>query len=421
VAAHPEAVGAALSGKQAVVSVLTQGLRVSGGQASRDYATAMATADTGPLPRLGRSLIEGVVHREHLDVAARAVEHLPRELGRRVAPDGEVGWTVIDRLLDERAREGAAGTVKELGVQLRDVLDPDRVQDLSQDAYTRRRASFRTDEFGMLDFRAVLDPATGLQVVAVLEAHAAPRPAGTAVDEHGERVEVLDERSGAQRLADAFVDLVTTPGEGPGKPAAQVAVTATLEQVAEAESRTEDHPQGTPVPEWAAGRARASLGGPDGTRPAGTLDPSVLARLGCDSPLYRVLLSTSGSVLEVGHAQRLVTSAQRKALAVRDGGCVVPGCGKPAGWCDAHHVIGWAAGGRTDLENLVLLCGRHHTAVHAGIWVIRIRDGIPWLIPPAWRDPDRVPLRNTTHEHYARALVEGRQLRLRLDEYTPRQ
>src|SRR4051795_920115 len=214
VAAHPEVVGPGLSGKQAVLSVLTTGLRVSGGQAARDYAAAVATADTGRLPRLGRSLLEGAVHREHVDVAASAVEKLPKGLGRRVAPDGQVGWTVIDRLLDERAREGAAGTVKELGVQLREVLDPDRVQDLSEDSYARRRACHRVDEFGMFDFRFVLDPATGVQVAAALEAAAAPRPAGTAVDADGQQVEVRDDRSASQRLADAFVELVTGSGEG---------------------------------------------------------------------------------------------------------------------------------------------------------------------------------------------------------------
>src|SRR3954467_13096663 len=140
-AAHPEVVGAGLSGKQAVLSVLTTGLRVSGGQAVRDYAAAVATADTGRLPRLGRSLIEGAVHREHVDVAASAVEKLPKGLGGRVAPDGQVGWTVICRLLDERAREGAAGTVKELGAQIREVLAPVRVQDMCEGSSARRRAS----------------------------------------------------------------------------------------------------------------------------------------------------------------------------------------------------------------------------------------------------------------------------------------
>ena len=63
VAAHPEAVGRGLSGEQAVKSVLTQALRVSGPQAARDYAAAVATGESGPLPRLGRSLVAGVVHR----------------------------------------------------------------------------------------------------------------------------------------------------------------------------------------------------------------------------------------------------------------------------------------------------------------------------------------------------------------------
>ena len=196
VAAHPEAVGRGLSGEQAVKTVLTQALRVSGPQAARDYAAAIATGETGRLPRLGRSLVAGVVHREHLDVAASAVDKLPKGLARRIAPDGQVGWTVIDRVIDERAREGSAGTVKELGVQLRDVLDPDRVQDLSEDSYTRRRASYRTNEVGMFEFHAVLDPATGLLVIAALEAAAAPRAAGTVVDEQGVAGVTEEQRTG---------------------------------------------------------------------------------------------------------------------------------------------------------------------------------------------------------------------------------
>ncbi|MGI8692315.1 MAG: HNH endonuclease signature motif containing protein [Geodermatophilaceae bacterium] len=43
---------------------------------------------------------------------------------------------------------------------------------------------------------------------------------------------------------------------------------------------------------------------------------------------------------------------------------------RPPAWCDAHHVIGWYHGGRTDLSNLVLLCRRHHRAVHRGVWSI---------------------------------------------------
>ena len=57
--------------------------------------------------------------------------------------------------------------------------------------------------------------------------------------------------------------------------------------------------------------------------------------------------------LDVGRAARTVTTAQTKALRVRDGGCVHPGCSRTAAYCDAHHVVHWADGGPTSLDNLV--------------------------------------------------------------------
>jgi len=70
--------------------------------------------------------------------------------------------------------------------------------------------------------------------------------------------------------------------------------------------------------------------------------------------------------LEVGRATRVVSAAQRAALAVRDGGCRFPGCDRPPAWCEAHHLRHWLHGGATDLANLVLLCRAHHRAVHEG-------------------------------------------------------
>jgi HNH endonuclease len=82
--------------------------------------------------------------------------------------------------------------------------------------------------------------------------------------------------------------------------------------------------------------------------------------------------------LEVGRATRVVSPAQRTALAVRDGGCVFPGCDRPPAWCDAHHLRHWLHGGTTDLANLVLLCRAHHRAVH---------EGGQHLRPPPRRQP----------------------------------
>jgi hypothetical protein len=95
--------------------------------------------------------------------------------------------------------------------------------------------------------------------------------------------------------------------------------------------------------------------------------------------------------LEVGRASRVVSAAQRAALVVRDGGCAVAGCARPAGWCEAHHLRHWLHGGPTDLANLALLCRAHHRAVHEGGWrLVRDPDGRLTASPPH-RRPQRHP------------------------------
>jgi hypothetical protein len=78
--------------------------------------------------------------------------------------------------------------------------------------------------------------------------------------------------------------------------------------------------------------------------------------------------------LAVGRTQRHATPAQRRALAARDRGCVIPGCGVPAEACQAHHRTEWADGGSTDLANLVLVCWAHHRQVDLGLWRIDPAD-----------------------------------------------
>jgi hypothetical protein len=99
--------------------------------------------------------------------------------------------------------------------------------------------------------------------------------------------------------------------------------------------------------------------------------------------------------LDVGREQRTVTAGQWAALVVRDRGCAFPGCTRPAEWCIAHHIVHWADGGPTDLDNLVLLCGYHHRVVHHSGWqVIMAADRHPQFLPPPWVDPDQTPRRN---------------------------
>jgi len=98
----------------------------------------------------------------------------------------------------------------------------------------------------------------------------------------------------------------------------------------------------------------------------GVITPETARRLACDARVTRVITRGDSQILDVGRTTRVVPTALRTVLTVRDRGCVVDGCGAPRRWCDAHHIVHWADGGPTSLANLVLLCARHHTLIHEG-------------------------------------------------------
>ena len=112
--------------------------------------------------------------------------------------------------------------------------------------------------------------------------------------------------------------------------------------------------------------------------------------MACDAGHRKVVLGNSGEILYVGRLQRLFTAAQRRALAVRDGGCVWLNCAAPPGWCHAHHVEEYNSNGKhglTDIDNGVLLCPAHHHMLHNSSFTVKMVDGKPWLLAPTWIDP----------------------------------
>lgn len=185
---------------------------------------------------------------------------------------------------------------------------------------------------------------------------AAAETLATALHAYADPPEHHRPRPASQRYADALVRIAEAALEalpGGGRPRAQVSVVvdwATLTQ-------------GRP------GRLDGDFTGP--------IHPSDVRRLLCDCDLSRVVTGPDGIPVDVGRTSRTVPPATRRALVARDGGCRFPRCDRPAGWCDAHHVHHWADGGATDLQNLVLLCDRHHRAVHHNRWRVELdRDGV---------------------------------------------
>jgi hypothetical protein len=369
-------------------SWLRNQLRLGAGAARRAVHTARALF-RGPLAGTANALAAGEVSVAHAAVLAAGTADLPAHTTMEA-----------ETVLLQAARRLDPHRLRRVVNHLRYVTDPDRTEQQQQRRFERRGVWLSPTWEGMLAVDGLLDPEAGQTLLAALEPLA--RPAGTD-----------DERSGTQRNADALAELArrslkdgSLPQSGGVRP--QLLVTVDLDSLL-----------GQPGP-----------GGELGW--TGSLGAEACRRIACDGALTRVLVTrqpaTNGNgdgggagnggagnggagnggagglaarlqaairllppvlggaptqPLEVGRTSRTVSPAQRNALVVRDGGCAFPGCDRPQGWCEAHHLRHWAHGGPTDLGNLALLCWAHHRAVHEGGWRLRRDpDGRLTAIPP---------------------------------------
>jgi hypothetical protein len=110
--------------------------------------------------------------------------------------------------------------------------------------------------------------------------------------------------------------------------------------------------------------------------------PETARRLACDGRIQIVAETPDGNVLRLGRLTRVPSAPLIRQLRHRDRECRFPGCGKRR-FTHAHHVRWWSSGGRTDLDNLVLLCSFHHRLVHEGGWALTLddRSDLAWFRP----------------------------------------
>ena len=116
----------------------------------------------------------------------------------------------------------------------------------------------------------------------------------------------------------------------------------------------------------------------DGTNPqghceiigVGPVPRRILETLSPDTELAGMIFDRAGRPLWLGRRQRLANAPQRLAVAIRDGGCFE--CGAPMHRCELHHIQQWHRdGGRTDIDNLVAVCRRHHKWLETENLVVR--------------------------------------------------
>jgi hypothetical protein len=246
-----------------------------------------------------------------------------------------------------------------------DVLDPDGPEPTEDDSTPAIPAWgelwLRDRHDGSLGLEGWLDAEHGSMVRALIEQLAARRP----TTDGG----VPDERSVPQRQADALIELCERARAAPELPATG-----------------EEPPHVTVTIDWDA--LRTGLG--KATLDYGQLISAAAARrISCDAKVIPVVLGGDGEPLDVGRAQRTVLLGLRRALVARDRGCAFPGCDRPPGLCEGHHLVHWAEGGVTSASNYCLLCAMHHQQVHHQGWDITIRGGRVEFRPPPTIDPDQ--------------------------------
>lgn len=272
-----------------------------------------------------------------------------------VAPDAFGG---AEAALVEGARSMDAGTFTRTVGYWRHNTAADASRRVERELFERRHLSVSETLEGLVRLDAELDPVSAETVITAIRALAGP------ADRDGG-----DGRTSAQRRADAltevcrrFLDSGDAPVSGGRKPHLNVVVDL----------------------EGFAGGAttRSEIG------ERRVLGPAAREYLACDATVCGVLVQGPHEVLQMGRRVRTATPAQLRALALRDGGCVIPGCGRPPDWCDAHHLVPWIHGGLTDVAEMALVCRPHHMMIHLGVLDLP-RLGGPTASSAADRHPRR--------------------------------
>jgi hypothetical protein len=272
-----------------------------------------------------------------------------RAITRVATPETEAG------LLDF-AQAGTAAQVERFVRAWRRV-DRSVAAEQAESRHLHRELSTWVDDDGMVVIRGRLSPEVGAVVQRALEA-AADRLSKEAQGEPT-ATSLTEEVTPGQRRADALGLL------------AEAALAGDLDR-GSAGDRYQvmlhvEAPTSVAAGEGLSGTVEVDHGAVD-------VSAETSRRLSCDASVVPIRSGSDGTVLDVGRKTRAVPPSIRRALEARDRSCRFPGC--TARRCDAHHVEHWMDGGVTSVKNLVLLCRRHHRAVHEGGFdVIRHRDG----------------------------------------------
>jgi len=329
-----------LDGSVSPIHWIRHQCHMAGGAAADRVAVG---SQIGNMKESAEAVAEGKIGFAHLALIARTATAL--------AATGS-NHQFDERPLLDKAKDFSVGRFRIFCDHQRHANDPEGYAEAQAQGVIERSLTLSSGESGRVWVRGVLDAEGGAVLRIALEPLAKPAGKG-------------DDRAQPRRLADALVELAghlldngMAPQRATQRPHLQVTTTlGTLLSHA-----------GAP-----AGELEFSL----------PISAASVERLACDSNITRILLGADSQVIDVGRSKRVVSPAQRRALNVRDKGCRWPGCDRPASYTSAHHLVHWTKGGPTDLDNLALLCLRHHWLVHEGKWqLVKTESGEMLAVPP---------------------------------------
>ena len=284
-----------------------------------------------------------------------------RAITRVATPENEEYFLMI-------ARHGTAAHVERLVQAYRRVG-----RDEAQAQLENRRFSYYVDEDGSYVIRGRLTPEQGERLMLALDAAVDAMPREDDLCPTQRRADALE------RLADSY--LAGGDGDSTGGDRYTVHVHTRAADLEVATIDDED------------------------------VSAETSRRAACDCGVVHWLENDRGQALDIGRRSRNITPALRRALEHRDGGCTFPGC-TTRRHVDAHHVVHWADGGETKLDNLVLLCRHHHRLVHEGGYAVallasgeaRFRDPRGTMVPRAPDTRSRGNVSALHHHHHLEQL-----------------
>src|SRR5438105_4815771 len=309
--------------------------KLSGGAAAERVETARQLKE---LPRTEEALARGEIGYQHAVAMARTAEHVGAAQVRKA-----------EASLLKAAETMDPGQFVTVAKNFEHQVDAEAVLADANRAHARRYLQLGEVTNGLVRLEGQLVP----EAAAMLRTRMEPflKPARG------------DQRSAGQRAHDALLEILrrgANAGDGKssgGGPRPSLNIKVDLDTLAGID--------GAPAGELEWG---------------GTIPAETARRMACDSAITRIT-GLGELEQELTHAARTIPPSTRRALVARDGHCVFPGCDRPSPWCDGHHLVFWADGGPTKLDNLGLVCEPHHRKVHEDGWRLKRKDD-RWIATP---------------------------------------